>query len=340
MKYHSLFVQMEADLRMLDKSHKLMQQGERAEATLAKVYENILSDEQNAIDWMYEYVTIERKLGTGARGGKAKGKGKAVRGSKSSTSLNHPEEVKAPEVKKFMAKYWALIPFSSYGWRLSENRKRDFKIYGKLVFVAQVAVDEYRETLFEKSEAACFLRNTFQDAMRGLCTDRAIEFHDRKPIQSNSTWVYADMLEAAAVERPDPKSLVTITQLRGLQTISSSEKTRIADFVKGAKALERLPVMTATPGSHKINPAISHCFTKLILVRFTHHTLYDNTLTSVSLQAVLLNAERLKRMQQAGLDTGLNMGDINPYDKRWFVADDEIPEPTFTRIKAWPKPVW
>jgi len=165
---------MEEELTEMNKLHeKEWKATDRGETSLDAEYMNILKDDEveAAIDWMYSYVENPKPEGRKKRSKKA--------------------EPEVPEVKKFSAKYWPLIPWAIQDWRESDHRKRAFPKEARLALVHKHEVEQYRKALFSHSTAAQMLRNAFQEDMQDLCTKRTLYFSDRDDIRSHSTWMYA-----------------------------------------------------------------------------------------------------------------------------------------------------
>lgn len=260
--YYEEFLQMEADLRQLGKTHTTMLATERSEAKLGENHKEEIAKWPAAVEWMTR-AKAATKNQKGKRGG---GKNKAKGGGGASGKKASVEEEGAakPQEVAYRREFWTLMLWGSYDWRTPNVKSpdRDYRRFAKVALVEQAAVENYRAELLDYSPAARVLRSEFRKSMKGFCVDRTIKFEDDDPQPTDGTWVFADNIPDA-VREEDAGIVVDIDHLyRERASLKLGTKHRL-EYSRHMTKFQKLGALTATPYTTDIHPEIADLSTKL-----------------------------------------------------------------------------
>jgi hypothetical protein len=274
--YYAEFLQLDSDLHEFDKTHTIMTNSERGEPNLDKNYKEDIANWQAAVDWMMRQKGPKEKRAEASVGenaakgkevkGRAKGK-QAEAGVKKATrrktqkGLSEPPE---PKEMTYRREFWALMPQGCYDWRThSTHQGRDYRRFAKVALVEQSEVARYRAELFEFSAAALILRRAFQDAMKGLCADRTINFEDSGPQPTNGTWVYADNIPVTLEVEPFKIDIDSLHRERGRVRIDAKHRL---EYSRHMAKLNKMGALAAAPDTTDVHPEIAELIKKLDFV--------------------------------------------------------------------------
>lgn len=259
---------LETELANSGKKHYLWKSADRQDPNVDALHPDLVPGLDAIVAWMDNWVGAPAKKKAekeGTSGGKA-GKGGKAKATRSKTAAAKAgEAIEPPPEKPYSSKYWPLIPFSSYDWRLSDNRKRDFKKWGRMALVAKKEIEDYRASMFKLSPAAKYLRQEFQTLMSGLCVEKTVKFTDREDIETNSTWVYFDMIETKSSNYAPPDTDIAVLHATRMREVAIYKKKKA--FEMQMLRLEQLPIMTATPLTSGVHPNIHRSIRHLLNVR-------------------------------------------------------------------------